>query len=236
MTSLTGPNNILTFLLYIPRGRGRHKTRGGGIGGMLLIQNLGPRHHVRVFMSACQFSLLTCCRLVEISEPPFPHFHARSFWPQTTTHFFLCGDNATTNNNSDSDLAVADVVLLLNFTFATQYGKCHLFMMAFWHVSLLNMLFVLFGSVWFPRWGLPTFIPLQEVSLFIQKLSIWAWAMSTCMSQKPLFAQEYGNIRICLVLNIFRVFTTSVSELRNHFFVLRLGAVDVCLVGTDNFW
>lgn len=30
-------------------------------------------------------------------------------------------------------------VLLLNSTFATQYGKCHLFLMAFWHLPLLNM-------------------------------------------------------------------------------------------------
>lgn len=62
----------------------------------------------------CQFSLLTCC-----CRPPCEPLPSSLSTPHSPLSSFS--------------------VLLLNFTFATQYGKCHLFMMAFWHLSLLNM-------------------------------------------------------------------------------------------------
>lgn len=89
--------------------------------------------HVWVFMSACQFSLLTCC-----SWPPRPlsPTHSRR---HATPHSSLPSVSYSVFRIPYSSVRSPFSVLLLNFTFATQYGKCHLFMMAFWHLSLLNM-------------------------------------------------------------------------------------------------
>lgn len=81
--------------------------------------------HVWVFMSACQFSLLTCC----FWPPPSPSHCRRHATPHSCLLFRI----------PHSSVRSPFSVLLLNSTFATQYGKCHLFLMAFWHLPLLNM-------------------------------------------------------------------------------------------------
>lgn len=135
------PNNILTFLLYIPLGRELrsqqpcHRPR----------RRPYPKH-VWVFMSACQFSLLTCCQL--------RLFDYTSIRPTVLPSVRLVVVPSVSYNRPDFDSLLSPSVysvLLLNFTFATQYGKCHLFMMAFWHLSLLNMFACCSSSV-LPSW------------------------------------------------------------------------------------